>query len=365
MTPEKNRLPCLDGLRAISIIFVLIGHAESTVPGRYPWWFQFAFARGDLGVFVFFVLSGFLITYLLKKEWTKTGSISLRSFYLRRVLRIFPAFYTYLIVVAILTAAGLLSIAWSHFLDAGLFLWNYKHIWDATAGEGNWFLGHFWTLSLEEQFYLLWPLSLLLLRPRGAMWLALILILAMPCIRVVSYFILPTWRGQLLMMLHTGADSIMFGCFLALTLNTTRMAGILSRFQHPIWPIFAGLFAWLVSPAIGILLPGHLGGGYEITMGRSLTGLCIAFIVAWLLKYPEGLAGKLLNSRPMVNLGILSYSLYLWQQLFLTPLNRTWTGIFPLNFVCAYLAALLCYYLIEKRFLNVKGKISTEKALPK
>jgi peptidoglycan/LPS O-acetylase OafA/YrhL len=299
----------------------------------------------------------------LQKEWAKTGNISLRDFYLRRILRIFPAFYTYLMVLAVLSVAGFLSIAWSHFLDAGLFLWNYKHIWDSSVGEGNWLLGHIWTLSLEEQFYLLWPLSLLLLRPRGAMWLALALIFVMPSCRIASYFLLPAWRGQLLMMLHTGADAIMFGCFLALTLNTARVSGILYRFRHPIWPIFSCLFVWMVSPTIGILLPGHLGGGYEISLGRSLAGMCVAFLVAWLLKHPESLAGKLLNSRLMIHLGVLSYSLYLWNPLFLTSPNKTWTGIFPLNLVCTYLAALLCYHLIEKRFLKMKGKFSAKRAL--
>ena len=155
----KSRLPCLDGLRAISIFFVLAAHVQSTLPHKIPRWLNLMIPRGDLGVFVFFVLSGFLITHLLQKEWLATGGISLRNFYLRRILRIFPAFYFFLLTLILLSAFGVLSIARSHFLDAGFFLWNYKQIWDPTLGQGNWFLGHFWTLSLEEQFYLLWPLS--------------------------------------------------------------------------------------------------------------------------------------------------------------------------------------------------------------
>jgi len=121
LSTRKKRLPCLDGLRAISIVFVLFSHAQSTFHGTVPKWLQFACDRGGLGVFVFFVLSGFLITYLLKEEYEQTGQVSLRDFYLRRILRIFPAFYTYLLVLAILTATGVISIASSHFLMQGFF----------------------------------------------------------------------------------------------------------------------------------------------------------------------------------------------------------------------------------------------------
>jgi peptidoglycan/LPS O-acetylase OafA/YrhL len=354
----KNRLPCLDGLRAISILFVLFNHVLSTIDHTAPRWMLFLFARGDLGVFVFFILSGFLITYLLLGEYETTGAINLRNFYLRRVLRIFPAFYTYLFVLAVLSIFGFLPIALSHFLDAGFFLWNYKHIWDPTSGPGNFLMGHFWSLSLEEQFYLLWPLTLFLLKTRRAAWVALALIIITPCIRLFSYFQFPEWRGQLTMMLHTGSDALMFGCLLALIMKHHKMNKIWDYFSAPFWPILAALFVWLISPLFAAILPGHWEGGYSNTLGRTSIGLSIAFIIAWLLKYPECLAGRFLNSKPMVHIGILSYSLYVWQQLFLTPLNKTWTGEFPLNLGCAYVAALLCYNFIEKPFLKLKGVLS-------
>jgi peptidoglycan/LPS O-acetylase OafA/YrhL len=355
----KNRLPCLDGLRGIAILIVLCSHGLSTINHTLPSWFSFIFTRGELGVFVFFILSGFLITYLLQSEYKSSGTISLRNFYLRRVLRIFPAFYTYLLVLALLSLFGCIQVALSHFIEAGLFLWNYQHMWDSTSGgQGYWYLGHFWTLSLEEQFYLLWPLTFLLLRMRLAAWLALALIIFMPFVRLGSYFLFPELRGQLIMMLHTGADSLMFGCLLALLIRHEKMNKFLDYMASPYWPLLAGMFAWLISPLIATSLPGHFEGGYSTTLGRSLTGFSIAFIIAWLLRYPGCLVGRLLNSAPMVHIGVLSYSLYLWQQLFLTPLNRTWTGEFPFNLGCAYVAAWLCHTLVEKPFLKLKDKFA-------
>jgi peptidoglycan/LPS O-acetylase OafA/YrhL len=150
----------------------------------------------------------------------------------------------------------------------------------------------------------------------------------------------------------------MFGCFLALILDSPRMINFLSRFKHPGWVVFAALFPWILSPMIERSLPGHWEGGYGLTLGVTLTGICIAFVVAWLITNPGSMAGKILNSRLLVHFGVLSYSLYLWQQLFLTKLNTTWTGIFPLNIFCAYLAALLSHHLVERPFLNLKAKLA-------
>ena len=325
-------------------------------------WVYLIFIRADLGVFIFFILSGFLITYLLTGEYAASGTINLRNFYLRRVLRIFPAFYTYLLVLGVLAILGIIPVALSHFVDAGLFVWNYKHFWDPTNGPGIWYLGHFWTLSLEEQFYLLWPLTLLFLNIRRAAWVALALIILMPIVRLVTYFEFPESRGQLMMMLHTGADSLMFGCLLALVIRHDRTNALLDRLKKPLWPVAATLFACIVSPLAAACLPGHVEGGYSNTLGRSLTGISVTFVIAWLLKFPDCAAGRFLNSRLMVHIGVLSYSLYLWQQLFLTPFKqrKLGTGELPLNFRAACMwPPLLSYHVtVEKLFLGLKEKFA-------
>lgn len=152
-----NRIKSIDGWRAIAIIMVLLGHAYETIPA---WLSQnrllHYLGNGQLGVRIFFVISGYLITKLLIIEKEKNGDISLKDFYLRRVFRIFPVFYLYIIVLILLKIFLVPNIFSSYLLviSAALYLWNYKqYISIPETGNGYWFMGHFWSLSMEEQFY--------------------------------------------------------------------------------------------------------------------------------------------------------------------------------------------------------------------
>ena len=149
------RIPSLDGLRTLSIFLVIalhtiqryaINHTVSTV-----WYGIF---NGSTGVLIFFVISGYLITRLLLNEHQKSGSISLRGFYLRRAMRILPPLYVYVAVLLILGWAGRLAITKLDIVSALFFFHNY-------APSSMWALEHFWSLSTEEQFYLIWPCILL------------------------------------------------------------------------------------------------------------------------------------------------------------------------------------------------------------
>ena len=147
---ENSRLiPSLDGLRALSVVAVILGHTESALLDRIP--FSASFRNGGQGVAVFFVISGFLITHLLIKELRREGQISLHRFYLRRTFRIFPPFYFYLLVVAFLSLLQKVPVKATSMLAAATYTWNY-----VPSAEG-WILGHSWSLAIEEQFYLLWP----------------------------------------------------------------------------------------------------------------------------------------------------------------------------------------------------------------
>src|SRR5947209_3439497 len=143
---SERRIPSLDGLRAISITLVMLSHLlkwkhiSVAVLGAY----------GSLGVFIFFVLSGYLITNLLLREYQRTSTISLRDFYLRRAFRIFPAAFVFLVVVIVLYRH---QMTWFHVAAAVLYVANM----DITR---PWIFGHLWSLSIEEQFYLLWPFAL-------------------------------------------------------------------------------------------------------------------------------------------------------------------------------------------------------------
>jgi peptidoglycan/LPS O-acetylase OafA/YrhL len=160
-----NHLPSLDGLRAISISLVLIGHLDGTRNvGHLPVIYIFG-NLAHFGVTVFFVISGFLITSLLIKEDEQTGTVSLKGFYLRRSLRIFPAAFVDIALVTLLTAASAISVSRTDLVCAATYTVNY-------LVHSSWYIGHLWSLSVEEQFYLYWAFAFATLSPRRAGWFA-------------------------------------------------------------------------------------------------------------------------------------------------------------------------------------------------
>ena len=162
VTSNRDRLPGLDGLRACSIVEVMVSHLAIT--NRLPWIPAFIVAllgiRGGWGVTVFFVISGFLITHLLVLEETRSGRISLGAFYARRALRILPPALAYLAVVAVAAFAGWVRVTPTDLLSSVFFFRNLTQSPDL-------YTAHFWSLSIEEQFYLCWPLTLKLVAPQS------------------------------------------------------------------------------------------------------------------------------------------------------------------------------------------------------
>ncbi len=356
MQSTPKRIASLDGLRALSILLVLTGHAAATIPYRdaLPGGALTVLGNARLGVMTFFVISGYLITHLLRKEWQREGRIDLRGFYLRRLYRIFPAFYAYILVVTLLAAAGAIQLSGTNLLSAFLFAWNYVHLFVENASSGTWFLGHFWTLSLEEQFYLVWPATFLLAGRRRGARIALGIFLVSPAIRVLTYFLWPDARPFITIMLHTNADPLMLGSLLALLEGNRRFETAMGYLLRHWVAAVAALFALLVSP----FLNQHFQGAYYLPLGSTLDSVCIALFLLWAIRNPETRVGRLLNRPVLVTIGVLSYSLYLWQQLFLTPLNHTWTGLFPVNILVCFGVAWASYRFIEQPFLNLRRRRS-------
>jgi len=309
----------------------------------------FIFGNGALGVSIFFAISGFLITTLLLSEFRETGDISLKAFYLRRAFRILPAFYTYLTVIGVLSLAGAIVTKRADFLSAAVFVWNYY--WPAH----NWFLGHTWSLSVEEQFYLLWPLALVTLKPRRAAILALILIALAPAVRLLMYLLVPSSRVHIPVMLHTRVDVLMFGCVAALLWDEPKFKRLLQWVYRRHVPAVALCFLLIISPCIN----RALRGGYALSVGWTLESACITVLLLWAIDHPATRIGRLLNWRPIAFIGVMSYSLYLWQQLFLTSLNQTTSGRFPLNLACCFLAAFMSYTVIERPFLRLRHRLAS------
>ena len=356
---KSARIRGLDGLRALSMALVLVQHGRASFSTEYaPIRFLVdLLANGTLGVTTFFVISGYLITYLLRKEFTQTGRISLSAFYVRRALRIFPALYVYLAVIALLRCAGVLETTPGDFVVAGCFLSNYRHafldpVTDATM-NGFWFLGHFWTLALEEQFYLLWPFAVVLAGTVRAPRVSLAIIVLAPLLRVLTYFAWPASRGQLGGMVHCAGDSLMFGCLLALWQGRPGIEELVKRYHHWTMPVAALVFLLVVSPELG----ERFRGSYSMTLGISLNSLAITSILLWIISHQYGVVVRCLEFTPLRFLGVLSYSIYLWQQLVLAPSNSTWAASFPMNMVLCVVLGWLSYRFVETPFLLLRDRL--------
>ena len=285
---SNGRIPSLDGLRAMSICLVIVGHASATVAVfSHSASTLFAFiGAGRLGVSVFFVISGFLITKLLAREQQAAQSIDLKAFYIRRMLRIFPAFYCYWLVVLALTLLGCIHVPRLDLVSSAVYIWNY-----VPRKVDSWFLGHTWSLSLEEQFYLLWPFILFLSGPKRGKWIAFGIVVFAPFLRVASYFLFPSTRPLIGMMLHTRADSLMIGSLLALVMQERDHIDTIKRWaQSSLIPVGALCFV-----AVDTILSVRFRGEYLLPVGYTLQNLLIALLVAHVVFYDQTSFGKILS----------------------------------------------------------------------
>src|SRR5688572_6248603 len=193
--PTKSRLQSLDGWRALSVILVLGGHSERVYRGSAKWITVFRWSEGALGVLFFFVISGFLITLLLIAENDRNGGISLKHFYIRRALRILPVYFAFLLTIAALQYFTPYSQSWVAWLGNLTFTQNFLGSPHPTA--------HLWSLSVEEQFYLLWPVILVALLKSGVssrriLWFLVFPILAAPICRALGHKSYPELLAPLL-----------------------------------------------------------------------------------------------------------------------------------------------------------------------
>jgi peptidoglycan/LPS O-acetylase OafA/YrhL len=310
--------PELDGLRAVAVLTVMATHAR--VPG-------FAIEGGSAGVTLFFVLSGYLITALLLAERAAIGAVDLRAFYVRRGLRLFPAVVALVIVVAIGSVFGLWASAGGDMAVAIPAVLVYAGNWAQVAGVSMGPLGHTWSLAIEEQFYLVWPVTLLLALRLGDR--RLIGLLA-----IFGAILVTPWRVELLLAGALGhayagtdahADALLFGCAIALLdLKLPEFAG------------WAGL--------IGIVLSAALwsGGGGLVFMLPIATVCAVLAVVG---------CPRPIGRGPLAHIGRISYGLYLWHFLFI------WWGLpWPVVFVLSFMAAEVSYVAIERPFLRLKDR---------
>jgi peptidoglycan/LPS O-acetylase OafA/YrhL len=343
---KSGRIPSLDGLRAVAVILVLFAHAHQTRGFPSAHWLKAIGEHAAVGVEIFFVISGFLITTLMLREIDRGGSLGIRRFYLRRVLRIMPAYACLLGVVALMCLLGATHLSRSDWLAATTYTVNF-------LPHPAWDIGHAWSLSIEEHFYLLWPLAMAVGGAVFSRRLAVGIIGGCFLLRWVVLLAFPKYSAMAELWTFTRLDTIAFGCLLALLIRDPLWRQKLSRLADNSLLIAAAFIGLIISLALS-----SVSGKFDVGISFSANALCITFLVWAMIRHSQSRVGKFLNGRVLTAIGVGSYSLYLWQQIFLDRGKSEWVYRFPQNLLLAAAAAAISYFLIEKPFLILKDRIS-------
>lgn len=345
-----KRINFLDGLRGISILMVVFSHAIAT--NHFPTKFKSItsiFFDGGLGVRCFFVLSGFLITNLLIYETRQNGTISYRNFYVKRAFRIIPVYFLYVITIFIIdNFNNSVNLDYSSYLQALSFTTG---LW----GKGSWLLGHTWSLAIEEQFYFIWPLLFFFTKKKKLNMVLLTIIIVIPFIRAVSY----SMEGRFDYSFMTQGDAIAMGCLAALNFKTIFKQQFFSK------KIVLYLSILLI---FFIKIPQYykVWGFLTVPFTASVQSICIAYLILYLIEHQRTTPiYQILEWPPLVWLGKLSYSWYIWQQLFMVPgVNPIFTSLnFPINILVSLMAAVCSYYILEQFFMAYRTKFLVKKPI--
>jgi peptidoglycan/LPS O-acetylase OafA/YrhL len=327
----------------VAIVLVLVGHALLAHVARRGWGIRLVENAGAVGVSLFFAISGFIITRLLTRERRQTGRIHLWRFYARRALRLWPPLWVLVLVTGLLGLAGVLSVHIKDIAGALFFVTDYL------PGPHASVLYHTWSLSIEEQFYLVWPALLFVLSVRGARRFIVLAILAAPLVRVASYLIVPSWPTEY--QFHDRYDVLAAGCLLALCWDAPWLQSRLRRHNRKL--LIGAVAAVVAVEAVNAYLTSQ---GFILILGYSVEAIAMATIVGAAVVAAQSRVGRALNARAVVHLGVISYSLYLWQQMFvLDPF-----GVFrivPLGVLAALAAAELSWRLVERPFFGVRARL--------
>ncbi len=315
-----KRIPSLDGLRAISVSLVLIGHLARA--GHTP---QFMATYAGAGVRVFFVISGYLITTILLNEHARTSTINLREFYIRRAYRILPAAGVFMLFAMIVYWH---ELTWINIAAMLLYLVNYDP-------NKPWMIGHLWSLGVEEQFYLLWP-TVLRRFERHKVAVLLTVVAMSPIFSVLFRYL--KLSMILLASFPVVATTLAIGCLLAV-----------------FGPKLPKIRSWmaLVMLLVVIFSPYYAGDTrlktlFELFVLWPIVDCCVAGLLLHVVQTPY----RVLNLAPIVWLGRISYSLYLWQQpfFFAPPGQPAYKLLFGIGLAC------LSFYLVEQPVLRLRER---------
>lgn len=350
-------LDSLDGVRGVAVLTVMLYHAHIA-----------AFRGGFLGVDIFFVLSGFLITSLLFREWQEAGSVDLKRFYLRRGLRLLPALLVLLALALAFPrvftprlANGESPRLWLAALAAISYASNWVRAFDLTEMS---FLQHTWSLGIEEQFYTLWPLGLLLLLRARKRRLTSI---AVVCAGIAGSAVLRAvrWQGRETLLrdyysLETRLDSLLIGCLLALLLSWDLVPRT-GRWTAAIRTSAVGSVAVLAV----MINRAEYAGPATYHWLLLVAALCVGIVLLHLVHSPSRGMEAVLTIPALVWLGRISYGVYLWHSPIQTGvlgearmLRLGFTG--PLRiaipFALTIAVAAASFYLLERPILRANTK---------
>jgi peptidoglycan/LPS O-acetylase OafA/YrhL len=356
-----ERRAALDGLRAVAIAGVVASHVA--VPHL---------TGGAIGVEVFFVLSGYLITSLLLREHDSTGSLDLVRFSIRRLLRLAPALVLVLVAWAAyaLTHHGfaLRSETVQGLVPSLLYYANWTRFSDGYGALG--WLAPMWSLAVEEQFYLLWPLSLLLLL-RSRLRDRIPGVLLSACAAVIAFRVLDLWnldRTYRRFGTHEIADQLLLGCLLALLIHRA------STFEGERLARVCRLATIPALTYLGVVMvtidetPPLAYHRFFYTVGLTLVGLCAAVLLGRIVLEPHSRPARVLSTRPLPWLGRISYGIYLWHEFVRMVATNGHSPSKPelLLTVSAGAVALAAgsFYLWERPFLRLQARFPTPTASP-
>jgi peptidoglycan/LPS O-acetylase OafA/YrhL len=326
-------------LRGIAIILVMFLHAH----------FQLG-KGGGIGVEMFFVISGFLITKKLLDEYDKTGYISLKYFWIKRLCRLVPALYILLILVLfyvfLFVNSSLSQLYKQEIIDSSLFISNLSWFWSSDSYEK--ILGQTWSLSVEQQFYFIWPIFLIYILNYFKSKIYLILIFLF--VLMLHIFKLCNITSAIVeSLVH---ESLYIGCLLALLIRNNLITGF--QFQFLSW------FSFIVLIVLGLFKLDFCGLFFERGFVLPFINLLMSFLILHCVFNSNSSLNKVLNIYPLRFIGKISYGLYLWHlpifRIFKLHLDLPPAISFILKFVFTFILAILSYFFIEKKMIRLGNK---------
>lgn len=332
--------PALDGIRGFAVLWVIGFH------------FNLPFGRNGLfGVDMFFALSGFLITVLLMEEWNQTGKIQLKNFYIRRILRLYPAVVVMLIVFCL--------VASREYIISTLFYFT-NWVKALHLQPDSLYLDHTWSLSIEEQYYVLWPVTLIaLLRTKLSnktiALIPLFLGLASALARGIFWNSTQDW-----FRVYMGTDLHADGLLIGSAFGLMTVYGLLPDLsKHKPVVSLITLITFLL--AAWLLIEKQVTQSFIPLFGNLGVSLITLVIISRLVNYPSPTVIKIFSFPPLVKIGMISYGLYLWHAPVGAIIDNANFDLDPFllmvgKVLVTVLAACVSYWVVEKPFLRLKDR---------